>query len=90
MASHESSSFFRTVIATTPPAGAGGSQRNAALKRRREQMVMMLERARRRGEKTPDVTELVDCVLAPLYMRVLFGMPTTRAVADRLVERLIG
>jgi AcrR family transcriptional regulator len=89
MASPESSSFFRTVIATTPPAGSDGSQRNAALKRRGEQLSLMLERARRRGEKAPDVAEVLDHVLAPLYLRALFGRPTTRAVADRLVERLI-
>lgn len=90
MASRESFSFFRTVIATTPPAGADGAQRNAALRRRGEQMEMMLTRARQRGEKTPAAADLIDYVLAPLYMRALFGMPTTKAVADRLVKRLIG
>jgi hypothetical protein len=50
----------------------------------------MLERARQRGEKPPDVAEVMDHVLAPLYMRVLFGMPINKAVADRLIERLIG
>jgi AcrR family transcriptional regulator len=90
MAGPESSSFFRTVIATTPPAGSDASQRSAALKRRGEQLSLMLERARRRGEKAPDVSEVLDHVLAPLYLRALFGRPLTRAVADRLVERLIG
>ena len=64
--------------------------RSAALKRRGEQMALMLERARQRGEKPPDVAEVMDHVLAPLYMRVLFGMPINKAVADRLIERLIG
>ena len=50
---------------------------------------MMLERARERGENPPDVTELMDHVLAPLYMRALFGMPLNKAVADRLVERMV-
>jgi len=88
LASREGSSFFRTVIATTP-AGADGSMRRAALKPRSEQMKLMLERARQRGEKPPDVVELVDYVLAPLYMRALFGMPLSKAVADRLVDRLV-
>jgi AcrR family transcriptional regulator len=90
LASREGSSFFRAVIATTTPAGADGSLRSAALKRRGEQMALMLERARQRGEKPPDVAEVMDHVLAPLYMRVLFGMPINKAVADRLIERLIG
>ena len=89
LASPEGSSFFRAVIATSPPAGADGSMRGAALKRRGEQMAMMLERARERGEDPPDVTELMDHVLAPLYMRALFGMPLNKAVADRLVERMV-
>ena len=89
LASREGSSFFRVVIATTPPAGADGSLRRAALKGRSEQMELMLERARQRGEKPPDVAELVDYVLAPLYMRALFGRPLSKAVADRLVDRLV-
>jgi hypothetical protein len=83
------SSFFRAAIATKTPAGADGSSRRAALDRRREQMELMLERARRRGEKAPDVDELLDHVLAPLYMRALFGRPVSKAVADRLVDRLL-
>jgi hypothetical protein len=63
--------------------------RRAALNRRREQMKLMLERARQRGEKPPDVVELLDHVLAPLYMRALFGRPLSKAVADRLVDRLL-
>jgi hypothetical protein len=52
-------------------------------------MELMLERARQRGEKPPDVAELMDYVLAPLYMRALFGRPLSKAVADRLVDRLV-
>jgi AcrR family transcriptional regulator len=90
LTSREGSSFFRTVIATTTPAGGDGSKRNAALKRRGEQLAVMLDRARQRGENPPDVTDVMDHVLAPLYVRALFGRPLTRAVADRLVDRLIG
>jgi AcrR family transcriptional regulator len=89
LASPEGASFFRAVIATATPPGADGSLRRAALNRRGEQMELMLERARRRGEKSPDVAELIDYVLAPLYMRALFGRPLSRAVADRLVDRLL-
>jgi AcrR family transcriptional regulator len=89
LSSRADSSFFRAVIATTTPAGADGSSRRAALARRGEQMELMLERARRRGEKAPDRSELLDFVLAPLYMRALFGRPVSKAVADRLVDRLL-
>ena len=89
LARRDGSSFFRAVIATTTPAGADDSMRRAALERRGEQMELMLERARQRGEKPPDVAELMDHVLAPLYMRALFGRPLSRAIADRLVDRLL-
>jgi AcrR family transcriptional regulator len=89
LARREGSSFFRAVIATTPSAGSDGSWRRAALKPRSEQMELMLERARKRGEKAPDIAELMDYVLAPLYMRALFGRPLNKAVADRLVDRLL-
>jgi AcrR family transcriptional regulator len=89
MKSREGSSFFRAVIASTMPPGADGSMRTAALKRRGEQVALMLDRARQRGEKPPDITEVMDHLLAPLYLRTLFGMRVDRAVADRLVERLL-
>ena len=89
LASREGSSFFRAVIATTTSVGPHGSLRRAALERRSEQLELMLERARQRGEKPPDVAELMDYVLAPLYMRALFGRPLTKAVAHRLVDRLV-
>src|SRR5215475_633174 len=90
LVSPEGTSFFRAVIATTIPAGGDGSKRSAALKRRGEELAMMLDRARRRGESPPNVTDVMDHLLAPLYLRALFGRPLSKAVADRLVERLIG
>jgi len=90
LTSPEGSAFFRAVIATTMPAGGDGSKRNAALKRRGEQLTIMLDRALRRGEKQPHVNDVLDHLLAPLYLRALFGRPLTRTVVDRLVERLIG
>ena len=86
----EGTSFFRAVVATTMPAGGDGSRRNAALKRRGEELMIMLDRARQRGEKAPDVNEVLDHLLAPLYLRALFARPLTRAVVDSLIERLIG
>src|SRR4051794_33246017 len=86
LASSEGSSFFRAVIATTTPTGADGSLRRGALNRRREQMKLMLERARQRGEKPPDVVELLDHVRAPRYMRGLCGRRLIKAVGDRLTD----
>jgi AcrR family transcriptional regulator len=87
--SREGSSFFRIFVATALPAGADGSARTSALNPRIEQISMMLERARGRGETVPAVAEVLDHLLAPIYMRALFGAPADAAFAERLADRLI-
>jgi len=87
--SREGSSFFRALIATTMPPGAHESARTAAMAPRSKQIATMLERARQRGEKTPSVSEVLDHLLAPLYVRTLFGTPPDEAFAESLAERLI-
>ena len=62
----------------------------AALKPRVAQLETMLDRARVRSEPSPSIEDVVDMLLAPLYTRTLFGMPTDEALADRLVKRLLG
>jgi hypothetical protein len=34
----------------------------------------MLDRARDRGESALDQTDVLDCILAPIYLRTLFGV----------------
>jgi len=85
----EGSSFFQAFIATALPTGASGAARTTALQPRVEQIQMMLGRAKARGEPAPSVQDVVDMLLAPLYTRTLFGMPTDDALADRLVQRLL-
>lgn len=48
----------------------------------------MLERARQCGGLAPSALQVVDHLLAALYMRALFGAPGG-AFADRLAERLV-
>jgi AcrR family transcriptional regulator len=87
--SRKGSSFFRTFVATAMPAGAGGSARAAAFGPRVEQISEMLERARQRGEKAPEVGEVLDHLLAPIYMRTLFGAPADETLAEKLADRLV-
>ena len=90
LSSPEGSAFFQAFIATALPTGSGAAARTAALKPRVAQIETMLGRASARGEPAPSVDDVVDMLLAPLYTRTLFGMPTDEALADRLVERLLG
>ena len=82
--------FFRVYVGTAPSAGEDTSGRMAAVMRRLEQIGAMLDRARARGEKTPHVFEVTDHLLAPLYMRTLFGAPVDEQTAKGLVTYLLG
>jgi AcrR family transcriptional regulator len=89
LGSREGSAFFRAFVATAMPAGADGSARTAALNPRIEQIATMLERARQRGETVPTVAEVLDHLLAPIYMRTLFGAAADEGIAEQLADRLI-
>jgi archaellum component FlaD/FlaE len=52
-------------------------------------MQSMLDRAAERGEQPPDVLDVLDHILAPMYIRVLFGMELTPDYVDGLVDRLL-
>ena len=49
-------------------------QRSAPLRERGAQIQAMLDRARDRGESALDQTDVLDCILAPIYLRTLFGV----------------
>ncbi|QES04166.1 TetR/AcrR family transcriptional regulator [Streptomyces venezuelae] len=57
---------------------------------RMRQLQSMLDRARDRGEHAPDALDVLDHILAPMYIRVLFGMvPLSPDYIDGLVDRLV-
>ncbi|MFI6642515.1 TetR/AcrR family transcriptional regulator [Streptomyces sp. NPDC050504] len=57
---------------------------------RMRQLQSMLDRADERGESPPDAFGVLDHVLAPMYIRVLFGLvPLTPEYIDGLVDRLL-
>jgi len=78
-----------TGLTDHSPAGTDESARSAVLTPRSKQISTMLARARERGEKTPSTSEVLDHLLAPLYVRALFGSPANEAFAETLVERLL-
>jgi Tetracyclin repressor-like, C-terminal domain len=59
------------------------------MQRRLDQIATMLGRDRARGERPPELADVMDYLLAPLYMRALFGTPASEAFAEKLVERLL-
>jgi AcrR family transcriptional regulator len=89
LASREGSMFFRVYVGAAPTSAEDGAGRARALMRRIEQIAAMLDRAKARGEPAPHVFEITDHLLAPLYMRTLFGFPATEEVAGGLVTSLM-
>lgn len=78
--------FLRVLFATwdlTP------EKRKKALAPRIEQIETMLQRGRARGEMTPSLEEVLDHLLAPLYIRALLGIVVDESLAEELVERLM-
>ena len=89
LASREGSVFFRVYVGAAPTSPEEGSSRAQAMMRRIEQIAAMLDRAKARGEITPQVFEITDHLLAPLYMRALFGYPADARTAEGLVTYLL-
>ncbi|MFF1697676.1 TetR/AcrR family transcriptional regulator [Streptomyces sp. NPDC058257] len=82
--------LLRTVVTALGTGPDGESARDRFLSVRSEQLQGMLERARTRGEDAPDVLEVLDGILAPIYVRVLFGVvPLTPDYLDGLVDRVL-
>ncbi|MFE5112046.1 TetR/AcrR family transcriptional regulator [Streptomyces sp. NPDC056663] len=79
--------LLRTVVAALAIGPDGESARDRFLAVRSEQLQGMLEQARDRGENVPDV---LDGVLAPIYVRVLLGvLPLTPDYIDGLVAHVL-
>ena len=48
----------------------------------------MLDRAQKRGEWAPSAFEVIDYLLAPLYVHGLFGATGDNGVVECLIDRL--
>ncbi|MFI9506488.1 TetR/AcrR family transcriptional regulator [Nocardia sp. NPDC052566] len=82
--------LLRTILALLDTGTAGMRARDQFLAERANQLQRMLDRARARGEQAPEVIEVVDFILAPMYIRVLFGIGSlTTDYAETLVDRLL-
>ncbi|MEV2224060.1 TetR/AcrR family transcriptional regulator [Nocardia vinacea] len=82
--------LLRTILALLDTGAAGEQTRDQFLAERADQVQAMLDRAIARGEQAPEVLEVVDIILAPLYTRTLFGTgPLTDDYVDTLVDRLL-
>lgn len=85
----QGSAFFKLLVATAPAGGGDPAPRLSALVRRLVEIEAMLQRARTRGEAAPTADQVIDRLLAPLYVRALLGAPADEAFAEQLVDQLL-
>jgi AcrR family transcriptional regulator len=76
--------MLRALVATMAP----DQEPVEYLRARGDDLQDALDRAAARGERVPTVDEVLDFVLAPLYLRVLFRRPVEPGTAAQLVGRL--
>ncbi|MFD7335311.1 TetR/AcrR family transcriptional regulator [Streptomyces violascens] len=82
--------LVRLAVALSTNGQQGLQARDDLRDERTRQLQSMLDRARERGEQAPDALGVLDHILAPMYIRVLFGMgPLTPDYVDGLVDRLL-
>jgi AcrR family transcriptional regulator len=85
-----SSSLFKVIVASAARGSIRDSARVRVMDLRVKQIKAMLNRAHERGEQAPQVSEVLDHLLAPLYFRALFGAPADSKFAAGLVDYLLG
>lgn len=77
--------LLRALVATMAP----DREPVEYLQSRGDDLQRTIDAAAARGEGVPAVQDVLDFVLAPLYLRVLFRLPVEPGTGARLVERLL-
>ncbi|MES9512060.1 TetR/AcrR family transcriptional regulator [Streptomyces sp. NPDC000609] len=82
--------LVRLAVALSSNGEQGLRARDDFRVERTRQLQSMLDRATERGEHAPDALDVLDHLMAPMYIRVLFGMgPLAPEYVDGLVDRLL-
>jgi AcrR family transcriptional regulator len=81
------------ILTATPAPGAGVADmrglRELPIGRRIAELDIVLARGKKRGEITPRMMDVLELVLAPIYLHGLFLGPLRDASVDRLVDRTL-
>ncbi|WP_424186512.1 TetR/AcrR family transcriptional regulator C-terminal ligand-binding domain-containing protein [Actinokineospora sp. G85] len=89
----EGFAFYRALAAATSARGAGQgpATEEAAvhLRRRTEQIQRVLDRAAAAGAPRLTVEHVFDVVLAPVYLRAIFGYAAPGSDLEALVDRVL-
>ncbi|MGR7002957.1 TetR/AcrR family transcriptional regulator [Yinghuangia aomiensis] len=86
----EGLALVRLAVTLSSNGPQGLQARDGLRDERTRQLQSVLDRARERGEDAPDALDVLDHILAPMYIRILFGMgPLTPEYVDGLVDRML-
>ncbi|MFD0020238.1 TetR/AcrR family transcriptional regulator [Streptomyces sp. NPDC058382] len=77
------------AVALSSSGRQGLQARDEIRDERTRQLQSMLDRALERGEHAPDALGVLDHILAPMYIRVLFGMELAPDYVEGLVDRML-
>jgi AcrR family transcriptional regulator len=87
--SKKGSAIFKVIVASAARGQPRDGARARLMEPRLKQIETLLKRASERGEWVPTAMDIVDHLLAPLYVRALFGAPGDRRFAEGLVDHLL-
>jgi len=86
----KNSALLRIMTATARASRTARDLNSLPIGRRIAELEAMLARAQKRGEYAPDLMDILDFVLAPIYLRVLFmGAIRDAEFVGRLVDRVL-
>ncbi|MEU5547146.1 TetR/AcrR family transcriptional regulator [Streptomyces sioyaensis] len=82
--------LVRAVALTMPASAQAQAERAQHFQRRMHSIEQIRERAAARGETPPPLEQILDLLLAPLYIRAIFGIdPPATGYPELLVDRLL-
>ncbi|MER7466722.1 TetR/AcrR family transcriptional regulator C-terminal ligand-binding domain-containing protein [Streptomyces sp. NPDC097981] len=91
MRTPEGHALVRAVTLSMPSSTQAQSERARHFRRRMHSIEQIRERATARGENPPPLEQILDQLIAPFYIRAIFGidLPAT-GYPQLLVDRLLG
>ncbi|GAA2746508.1 TetR/AcrR family transcriptional regulator [Kitasatospora cinereorecta] len=82
--------LVRAVALSMPSSADMQTERAQHFRRRLDSIERIRERATARGEHPPPLEQILDQLIAPLYLRAIFGIdPPATGYPDVLVDRLL-
>jgi AcrR family transcriptional regulator len=87
----EGRALVRAVVLSMPNSAQAQAERAQQFERRMRSIEQIRRRATARGENPPPLEQILDQLIAPFYIRVIFGIdPPANGYPELLVDRLLG